>query len=226
MVSFGIVVYTLPYMVIQYLGKQFFKIGFGDIVLAYNPVSKESKAGVKPARFGADIALISTNHPDFNGTNGLTLGEREPFVIDTPGEYEVRGIFVKGFLTQTTYDTKKYINTIYSVALEGMTLCFLGALASPEISPDIREAIGDVDVLFVPIAGGELLDASAAHKFSRTFNPKMIIPMDYTNEKSKEVKQFEEEAGEKGVKAVDKLTIKKKDIVDKEGEVVVLKPAS
>ena len=53
-------------MVITYFGKQFFKIEQGKMVLAFNPISKSSKSGTG-ARFGADIALITTNHPDYNG---------------------------------------------------------------------------------------------------------------------------------------------------------------
>ena len=51
-------------MVISFLGAQFFKVSFGDTTLAFNPISKRSK--LKQARFGADIALISVNHVDFN----------------------------------------------------------------------------------------------------------------------------------------------------------------
>jgi L-ascorbate metabolism protein UlaG (beta-lactamase superfamily) len=210
-------------MVIQYLGKQFFKVGFGNLTLAFNPVSKDSKSGVKPSRFGADIVLVSLKHPDFNGVSLLDRGEKEPLVIDGPGEYEVEGIFIKGFLNKIHYAGEEKINTIYTVSLEGMTLCFLGALGEAELSAETREAIGDVDILFIPIGAGDLLDPSSAHKFSRTFNSALVIPMDYGGEKSAELKKFEEEAGEKGAQSVPKLTVKKKDIEGKEGEVVVLK---
>jgi hypothetical protein len=53
-------------MIITYFGKQFFKIQQGDMVLAFNPVSKSSKTDIS-AHFGADIALQTTNHPDYNG---------------------------------------------------------------------------------------------------------------------------------------------------------------
>ncbi|MEX0933978.1 MAG: MBL fold metallo-hydrolase [Candidatus Paceibacterota bacterium] len=210
-------------MVIQYLGKQFFKITLGNLTLALNPLSQKSKSGLKPARFGADIALISLKHPDFDGISGVSFGEKEPFIIDGPGEYEVEGVFIKGFLNPVEYDGKKKINTIYTLSLEGMNLCFLGALGEAALPSLTREAIGDVDVLFVPIGGGDVLDPSSAHKFSRSFNPKIVIPMDYEGDKSKELKKFEEEAGDKGAQGVAKLTLRKKDLEGKEGEVVVLK---
>ena len=52
-------------MIITYFGKQFFKIQQGEMILAFNPVSKSSKTGIF-AHFGADIAFITSNHPDYN----------------------------------------------------------------------------------------------------------------------------------------------------------------
>jgi hypothetical protein len=54
-------------MIITHHGKAFFKIQTGDMVLAFNPISKDSK--FKTNGFGADIALISMNHPDYNGAD-------------------------------------------------------------------------------------------------------------------------------------------------------------
>src|SRR5258708_39937170 len=85
--------YTSFTMVITYFGHEFFKIQLGDLTLAINPISKDSK--LKGARFGADIALISTNDPDGNGVDQVAFGERQPFVIEGPGEYEVKNVFIK-----------------------------------------------------------------------------------------------------------------------------------
>ena len=71
-------------MIITYFGKQFFKIQKGDLVLAFNPVSKSSKTGIS-TKFGADIALITTNHPDYNGLEQLSHGEREPLLLPDRG---------------------------------------------------------------------------------------------------------------------------------------------
>src|SRR5882762_823370 len=113
-------------MVISYLGGECFKISQGDLTLAFNPPSKDSS--LKTSKFGADIALVSLNHEDFNGAENAAFGERQPFVISGPGEYEVKGVAVRGFGSESDYGGQKGINTIYSVSLEGMNLCFLGAL--------------------------------------------------------------------------------------------------
>jgi L-ascorbate metabolism protein UlaG (beta-lactamase superfamily) len=205
-------------MIITYFGKQFFKIGQGDMVLAFNPVSKSSKTGIS-AHFGADIALVTTNHPDYNGVEQLSHGERAPFVINGPGDYEIKEIFIKGVLSDALIGGKKYINTIYSFSVDGINIVFLGALGEGEFSKESREAISDPDILFIPVGGNGLLDAKSSAKLASSLEPKMIIPMDYDE---KTLKAFLKETGEEKAEVMDKLTIKRKDLEGKEGEVIVL----
>src|SRR3569833_4367984 len=118
-------------MVITHNGGQCIKVTLGDQALVFDPISK---GGTLPSvRFGADIALVSRNHPDMNGTAEVTYGDKEPFVISGPGEYEKEGVTVQGFLTKSNYGLKKgepeAMNTVYAVKLEGMTLVHLGALS-------------------------------------------------------------------------------------------------
>lgn len=216
-------------MIITYFGKQFFKIQKGEIVLAFNPVSKDSKSGVA-GKFGADIALITTNHPDYNGLEQLSHGERTPFAITGPGDYEIKEIFIKGVLSEALLSgpakdgvNKKYVNTIYIFSVDNINIVFLGALSNPEISKEAREIINSPDILFVPIGGksGEgMLDAKSAAKLALSLEPKMIIPMDYDDST---LKVFLKEIGEEKAEIVDKLTLKLKDLEGREGEVIVLK---
>src|SRR3989344_4368633 len=109
-------------MIITYHGVDFFKVTFGDTVLAVNPTSKDSK--FKGTRFGSDITLISLNSPEHNGADVTSRGDKESFLIQGPGEYEVSGVFIKGFLSKSNYGGSEKINTIYTVSLEGMHICF------------------------------------------------------------------------------------------------------
>jgi L-ascorbate metabolism protein UlaG (beta-lactamase superfamily) len=208
-------------MIITYQGVEFFKVQFGDTILAFNPISKESK--FKSTRFFADVALVSANHSDFNGVENLSYNGKDPLAISGPGEYETKGVFIKGFQSKTNYGGKERINTIYIVVLEGMTLCFLGALSDEKLCPEFLEAIDDVDILFLPIGDDGVLDSAKANKLAVTLEPKIIIPMHYDEVGIVgSLKKFLKEAGEENVKPVDKLTIKKKDLDGKEGEVVIL----
>lgn len=203
-------------MIISYQGAQSFKVQFGETVLAFDPVSKASK--LKAGSFGADITLISVNHPDMNGAAQTSRGEKESFVIQGPGEYEIQGVFIKGLPSTSEYGGEKKINTIYTVNLENMNLCFLGALSDVNIPAAAKEAIDGVDVLFVPAGGEGVLKADEAYKFAVSLEPSIIIPMNYSDAS---LKTFIKESGG-DVKPVEKLTLKKKDLEGKEGETVVL----
>lgn len=211
-------------MIISYQGAQSFKIQFGDMVLAFDPVSKESRlmsgqAKLKASSFGADITLISLNHPDMNGKEQTSRGDKKTFVINGPGEYEIQGVFIKGLPSSSEYGGEKKINTIYTVNLENMNLCFLGALADVNIPSETKAALNDIDILFVPIGGEGVLNASEAYKFAVSLESNIIIPMQ-TDEKSLKAFLKEGEGGE--VTPIEKLTIKKKDLESKEGEIIVL----
>lgn len=205
-------------MVITYHGNQFFKLQFGDTTVAINPISKDSK--LKASRFGADICLISTNHADMNGAEQVSFGERQAFIISGPGDYEVKGVFIKGLQSHSSYGGEDRINTIYTLNLDSINICFLGALDTKTISTETSEAIEEVDILFVPIGGDGVLTASDAYKIAVQFEPKVIIPMGFENSKDA-LKTFLKESGD-DAKPVDKLTVKKKDLEGKEGEVIVL----
>lgn len=208
-------------MIITYHGVDFFKVSFGDITIAVNPVSKDSK--IKSTRFGSDITLISLkNSLEHNGRDVTSRGDRESFVVDGPGEYEISGVFIKGFMSKSEYGGKENINTIYTVNLEGINLCFLGAIGDEKIPAEIKEKIDGVDILFVPIGGDGVLSPATAHKLAVQFEPGIIIPTHFgeVGEKNS-LAVFLKEVGDK-VEKTDKLTIKKKDLDGKEGEVIVL----
>jgi L-ascorbate metabolism protein UlaG (beta-lactamase superfamily) len=205
-------------MIITYYGASSFKVQFSDTTLSFNPVSKTSKE--KQVKFGSDICFISNFHSDTAGEENARLGNKQPFVIAGPGEYEVQGVFAKGFETTTEYGGEKKTNVAYSVTLEGMNLVFLGALSNPDIAPDVLEGLGEPDILFVPIGGQGTLSPNEAYKLSLKLEANIVIPMLYTKET---LRLFQKEEGEPEEKALERLTIKKKEVDEREGDIVVLK---
>ena len=206
-------------MVITYHGASFFKITFGDTTLAFNPIGKASK--LKGPKFGADIAFVSLNHPDMNGAEQVEHSGRQPFVVSGPGEYEISGIFARGFASTSNYGGEKRINTIYVLKFEGMKLCFLGGLDTKELPQEAKELMDDVDILFVPIGGKGVLEPADAHGLGVKIEPRIIIPMLYDGAKDM-LSAYLKEEGQEGTKPVEKLTLKRKDLDGKSGEVVVL----
>lgn len=208
-------------MIITYYGKQFFKITQGDLTVAFNPVSKNSKTGIN-AHFGADLALITSNHPDYNGTSQLEHGDRVPFIVSSPGDYEVKEIFIKGSMVESNISGKKYINTIYSLAIDNINIAFLGSPSDENLNKEVLESINEPDILFIPVGGKDLgmIDVKGAAKLASMLEPKIIIPMEYGKDT---LKAFLKEMGDEKIEELDKLTLKRKDLEGKEGEIIVLK---
>jgi hypothetical protein len=201
-------------MIITRYGAGFVKVQQGDTIFAFNPISREYDP--KSVKFGANAALISLHEPMFNGSDNVSFGSKEPMVIDGPGEYEIDGIFVSGFPSDGP-DGK--INTIYTTTIDGIRLCHLGGLAKSTLTMETVEEMGTIDVLFVPISGGQFLTPKDALKLATSLEAKIIVPVLYDES---ELKIFLKEAGEEKVEAVDKLSIKKKDVEGKEGEIVII----
>ena len=125
---------------------------------------------------------------------------------------------IAGFPSGSKYGSDPRINTIYYVHFDGMSILYLGALGDLDLPGDVLE-MDSPDVLIVPIGGGGALTAAEAQKLAVKLEAKIIIPILYDD---KSLKQFLKEAGEESTKPVDKLTIKPRDLVGKENEVVVL----
>lgn len=210
-------------MIVTYLGNETFRIQVGDLVLACNPPAKSSE--FKMNEFGANVVLQSIKHPDMGGGKEFSYGEKEPFVISGPGEYESNGLFIKGVAGESKYDlpkgVDKCINTIYSTVVDGISILYLGA-QSGVLPAGLSDIIDSVDMLFISIGGNGTYDAKEAAKIVLNLEPKIVIPMGY-NTKDGSLQAFLKETGSKA-ETVDKLTIKKKDLEGKDQDVVVLAP--
>jgi len=189
----------------------------GDTTVVFSPVSKKSKE-FKPANFGADVAFISLNNADMNGAEEASRGDKKPFVIFGPGEYEVKEITAAGFQSKSKYGGEDRINTVFSLHFDDMSVLYLGGLGDAELPKDVFE-MDPPDILITPIGGKGTLNPAEAAKLAVKLEARIIIPILYDD---KTLKQFLKEAGDEGVKPAEKLTIKLRDLAGKEGDVVVL----
>ncbi|MEK7567147.1 MAG: MBL fold metallo-hydrolase [Patescibacteria group bacterium] len=210
-------------MVITYYGLSCFKISSGEFILAFDPPSK--KSSFKSPRFRADAVLISHAHVDHSGHDQISGKENAaPVKIDGPGEYEIRGVDISGIPSWHDEANGKKLgsNTIYSAELENIKICHLGDFGEKELRNETLEAIGPVDILFLPIGGKTVIDAEAASKIANQLEPKIIIPMHY---EKKELAVFLKESGIESSKPEEKLTVKKKELAEDKTRVVILKPS-
>jgi L-ascorbate metabolism protein UlaG (beta-lactamase superfamily) len=164
-------------MIITWFGQSFFKIETQNKVIAIDPYD-ENYTGLKPSRFKADILLVSHQHQDHNNTK-LILGE--PFLLDSPGEIEIDGIFVEGI--ETFHDNNNGAtlgkNTIFLIKSEGLNIVHLGDLGEKKLKEELLETLGAVDILFIPVGGKYTINYSEAVNIVSQIEPNFVIPMHY-----------------------------------------------
>ncbi len=186
----------------------------------------DEKIGLKLPNFSADLVLVTHNHSDHNNVKGV---KGEPFVIDGPGEYEIKGIFVQGITAfhDDVLGKERGENTIYTIETENIRFCHLGDFGQKQLTDEQLELIGRVDVLMIPVGGTFTISSSEALKVIGQIEPKMVIPMHYALPKLTVdldgVDKFLKAIGKGTLEAVDKVTVKASTLLkDGDMEIVVL----
>lgn len=138
--------------------------------------------GYEPLKLRADIITISHDAPGHNFVNGVKGATHQ---IDSPGEYEIGGVFITGIQTDATgkKSTDKPRNTLYVFDYDGLTVAHLGDIRQVPTQAEI-EALGNVHVALVPVGDGEALNAAKAAEIISLLEPNIVIPMHYRHTKS------------------------------------------
>ena len=148
-----------------------------------------------------DAHLVTVSHEDPGHSSMRSVGG-EPVVLSGPGEYEVREILVTGIASwhDDEKGAKRGRNTVYTIRLDDLVVCHLGDLGHSLPSEDL-ERIGDVDIVLVPIAGGDTnLTAAVAAEVIHQLEPKVVVPMSYDPDEKKKDSPYERLLHELGVK--------------------------
>ncbi|KKW42761.1 MAG: Zn-dependent hydrolase of the beta-lactamase fold-like protein [Candidatus Magasanikbacteria bacterium GW2011_GWA2_56_11] len=181
-----------------------------DVVIAIDPY--RPAAGNFPRSMSPQIALFT------RGQEGAVTLTGSPFVLDTPGECDSKGILV------TAVPGEVPGRTMLRIDAEQLSLAHLGSTAKP-LTEAQREVLSDVDILFVPVGGKDCYDAEAAVKTVNDLEPRVVIPVAYQSESDPEaatVDAFLKEMGASGAAREAKVIIKKKDLPTEETQVIVL----
>jgi L-ascorbate metabolism protein UlaG (beta-lactamase superfamily) len=132
-----------------------------------------ARLGAKSVTKADDVALFTGEHGE--------LAVQSKMIIDMPGEYETGNVSITGIPARShlSEDENDRSATIYKIVVGDLVYVVLGHVY-PELSDDQLEAMGMVDVLFVPVGGhGYTLDPVGALKLTRVIDPKLVIPTHY-----------------------------------------------
>lgn len=209
-------------MTISWLGYSCFKIQDKNATVLIDPYAPE--IGYKLGKQNVDLALFSHRH--FSHNHRDVLGG-SPLIFDKPGEYESKGVFVYG--VPSFHDKKqgqeKGNNIIFRIELEGVSIVHLGDLGH-ELGPEQKEKLSGLDVLLIPVGGGDSLDYKSAAAIVNELEPRIVIPMHYQlpDQKTKldGVEKFAKEMGVAAKAELDKLKISRKDLPEDETKTIIL----
>lgn len=210
---------------IKWFGHSCFRVRGREATILMDPVARAT--GYALPKQKADIVTVSHQHP---GHNALGQMQGDYFLIDGPGEYEVSDVFITGI--RTFHDAeggKKHgFNTAYVLELEDLRICHLGDLGHT-LAEEQSEALNDIDVLLIPVGGGNALDSAGANEVIGQIEPRLVIPMHFQTPGGdrglEDIARFAKELGLEGeaIAPREKLTIRKSDLPETI-QVVILEP--
>ena len=207
-------------MTITWFGLSSFKIVSKDTTIITDPFGKES--GLSPVRGAADI-IISSN-PNSELCNNFSSIQGTPFIVNGPGEYDIKDIFVMGLPADAKESDG---STIYSIQIEDIRIAFLGQVKQTALTDEQKEMFEGADIVLVPVGGKQVLDFDAAAKIATGLEPFIIIPHTYKipglEQPLEKLDKFLQEMGGKSTES-DKLTIKKKELVGESTSLIILTP--
>ncbi len=156
---------------ITWLGRTCFRLRGREGAVLTDPVA--ASTGYSLGRTTAEIVTLSrkddaaiSNHDGVRG---------EPRIFDAPGEYEVRGILVTGIPVERDDGAR---TMVFACEIDGVNIVHLGLPDAPP-GPAVLERFENVDVLLMPIGGGDSLSASVAVDLMQRIDPNIVVPMNY-----------------------------------------------
>ena len=209
-------------MIIQWLGYSCVKLAGQqtETTIVIDPFVAQE--GVKMSKQAADVVIVSTGDELHNAIDLVKKGDKVPFVIDTPGEFEVTGAFVTG--VGVMREDGKGETTVTTINIDDLFVGHLGAL-SRTLKVEELDAIGRIDVLFVPIGGHGVLAGKLACEVIAQIDPRIVIPIHYSEDGEQDLEPlagFLKTYGLTAPEAVDKYKVSKKELPVEETRLVIL----
>ncbi len=210
-------------------GQSFFEIAVknrkeGETKIIIDPFEADF-VGLKFPKTEADIVLVSHNHKDHS--NAKAVGGN-PFIIDTPGEYEIKDVFIKvipGFHDNNNGKERGQI-IMFTITTEGMKIGFLSDLGQKELTNGQVEDLGNIDILLIPVGGTYTITAKDATEIINQIEPGIVIPMHYKIPGLKieleDVSKFLKEMGSEAIEPLLKAKITSKDLPSEDDEIKII----
>jgi len=174
-------------MQVEWYGQSAFRLSGEQATVFIDPfgdVSPMASRGIQfeyPAIDGiaADLVLVTHEHLDHNGVEAIS---GSPAVLrSTAGRLEspIGEVLAVNSEHDDAAGTERGPNSIFVFSLDGVRACHFGDFGQGSLRERQREAIGEVDLLFLPVGGGPTIDAERAVAVAEELSPRWVVPMHY-----------------------------------------------
>lgn len=164
-------------MDITWLGHSCFRLRADEMVVVTDPFPLS--LGLRPDSRPATVVTVSNSHPNHNNWQEVA---GSPRVFDTPGEFELSGVSVRGVMTPLLPDmSPEHRSVAFSIEMDRVNICHLGDIAVP-LTPHLVDELSPIDVLLIPTGGSCTLDLDQALQAMQDLDPKIVIPMHHSIE--------------------------------------------
>lgn len=133
----------------------------------------DASLGLPPLKLRGDVVTIS-HHAHGHNYEDAVSGYQ--FALTGPGEYEIGGVFITGIATAHEATTTQ--NVLFLFDFDGLKVAHLGDMSKVPSQTQI-EALEMVNVLLVPVGGGNSLNAAQAAELVSMLEPNIVVPMHY-----------------------------------------------
>jgi L-ascorbate metabolism protein UlaG (beta-lactamase superfamily) len=127
----------------------------------------------------AELVLVTHEHLDHNGVE--VIGGDPAVLRSTAGRHSSPLGEIVGVASEhdEAAGTERGPNTIFDFELEGLRVCHFGDFGQSALREEQADAIGAVDLLFLPVGGGPTIGATQAHAIVARLRPRWVVPMHY-----------------------------------------------
>jgi len=127
----------------------------------------------------ADLLLVTHEHGDHNAVD--IVGGSPATIRATAGTIAspVGDVVAIASEHDAVAGTQRGPNTIFRFELDGIRLCHFGDFGQSALREEQRAAIGEIDVLFLPVGGGPTAGGEDAAAIVRALSPRLVVPMHY-----------------------------------------------
>jgi L-ascorbate metabolism protein UlaG (beta-lactamase superfamily) len=133
----------------------------------------------KPEGATADLVLITHEHADHNGAE--SIGGDPAVLRSTAGRLDSPLGEVVAIASEhdAAAGTERGPNTIFVFGLDGLRIAHFGDFGQSTLRDEQAKAIGQVDLVFLPVGAGPTIGPEGASTIVERLNPRWVVPMHY-----------------------------------------------